>query len=56
MKQIIVTLLLPIYILIKLLYKILDIVFENAAPLMDGIFTLQETTYDYWKNIFKWKE
>lgn len=56
MKQIIVALLFPIYVLINLFKKIIEIAFEIGIPIVDGILILQEIMYNYWKDIFKWKE
>ena len=56
MKKIIATLLIPITVLIIFFKKIIEISLDIAQPLAEGVTSIVENNYNFWKQIFKWKD
>lgn len=56
MKKIIATLLIPITALILLFEKAIEVVLAIGQPIADGVTLIVEKNYNFWKQIFKWKD
>lgn len=56
MKKIIATLLIPITALILLFEKVIEAALAISQPIVDGLILIVEKNYNFWKQIFKWKD
>lgn len=56
MKKIIATLLIPITALILLFEKAIEVALAIGQPIADGVTLIVEKNYNFWKQIFKWKD
>lgn len=56
MKKIIATLLIPITALILLFEKVIEAAVGIGQPIAEGIIFIVESNYNFWKQIFKWKD
>lgn len=56
MKKIITTLLIPITLLIIFFKKIIEAAVGIGQPIAEGVTLIVESNYNFWKQIFKWKD
>lgn len=51
--MLIVLLLMPVYFIIKILPKIMEVITEMISPIAEGMCILIENMTDFWRNIFR---
>ena len=54
MKYILVLLLSPIYLLINMFKGMIRLISDFTEPFADGMESIFNEMYDFWKRIFKW--
>lgn len=51
--MLIVILLIPVYFIITIFLKLMEVITEMTSPIAEGMCILIENMTDFWKNIFR---
>lgn len=51
--MLIVILLMPVYFIITIFLKLMEVITEMTSPIAEGMCILIENMTDFWKNIFR---
>lgn len=51
--MLIVILLMPVYFIITIFLKLMEVITEMTSPIVEGMCILIENMTDFWKNIFR---